>query len=150
VQQIRFHDLGHTFLTRMAAAGQSLRAIQEFLGRADITTTQIYTYYAPLAHEVPMVNEAFALSSGAEDHEQRGLGAAGAEDLDPRVFGVLDTRCRPSQVIGNVSSADAKTSTSPHRGETRPGPLQLPTPPCRAWEPAPRRQPPPGRATTTT
>jgi integrase len=69
VRQIRFHDLRHTFATRMAASGQPLRAIQEFLGHADITTTQIYAHYAPSAHEVQMVNEAFAPSSADEDEE---------------------------------------------------------------------------------
>jgi hypothetical protein len=36
---------------------------QEFLGRADSKTTQIYTHYAPSAHEVEMVNRAFAPSA---------------------------------------------------------------------------------------
>jgi integrase len=29
------HDLRHTFGTRLAAAGESMRTIQEFLGHAD-------------------------------------------------------------------------------------------------------------------
>src|SRR3954447_546643 len=59
VRVIRFHDLRHTFATRLAASGQPLRAIQEFLGHADLKTTQIYAHYAPSAHEVEMVNQAF-------------------------------------------------------------------------------------------
>jgi integrase len=60
VPPIRFHDLRHTFGTRMAASGQPIRSIQEFLGHADVKTTQIYMHYAPSEREVAMVNEAFA------------------------------------------------------------------------------------------
>jgi integrase len=59
VPEITFHQLRHTFATRLATSGQPLRAIQEFLGHADMKTTQIYAHYAPSAHEVAMVNEAF-------------------------------------------------------------------------------------------
>jgi len=37
-----------------------MRTIQEFLGHAESKTTQIYAHYAPSAHEVEMVNAAFA------------------------------------------------------------------------------------------
>jgi site-specific recombinase XerD len=37
-----------------------MRTIQEFLGHADSKTTQIYAHHAPSAHEVEMVNAAFA------------------------------------------------------------------------------------------
>ena len=43
---MRFHDLRHTFGTQMAAAGAPLRAIQEWLGHADLRTTLIYADYA--------------------------------------------------------------------------------------------------------
>ena len=56
---ITFHDLRHTFGTRLAANGEPLRAIQEFLGHADSKTTQIYAHYAPSEHEVKMVDDAF-------------------------------------------------------------------------------------------
>ena len=59
VRVVRFHDLRHTFATRLAATGQPLRTIQEFLGHADAKTTQIYAHYAPSEHEVEMVNAAF-------------------------------------------------------------------------------------------
>jgi len=59
VRVIRFHDLRHTFATTLAAAGVPLRTIQEYLGHADLKTTQIYAHYAPSAHEVEIVNDAF-------------------------------------------------------------------------------------------
>jgi Phage integrase family len=48
------------FATRLAASGQPLRTIQEFLGHADAKTTQIYAHYAPSEQEVAMVNAAFS------------------------------------------------------------------------------------------
>lgn len=47
VRDVRFHDLRHTFGTRMAAAGAPLRAIQEWMGHAQYSTTEIYADYAP-------------------------------------------------------------------------------------------------------
>jgi integrase len=47
VRPVRFHDLRHTYGTRMAAAGTPMRALQEFMGHADIATTQIYAAYSP-------------------------------------------------------------------------------------------------------
>jgi integrase len=47
VHHITFHGLRHTFGTQMAAAGAPMRAIQEWMGHADISTTEIYSHYAP-------------------------------------------------------------------------------------------------------
>ena len=63
MRRIRFHDLRHTFATTLAAAGVPLRTIQEYLGHADLKTTQIYAHYAPSTHEVEIVNDAFGPSS---------------------------------------------------------------------------------------
>ena len=60
VRPVRFHDLRHTFATRLAASGTPIRTIQEFLGHADSKTTQIYAHYAPSEHEVQLVDAAFA------------------------------------------------------------------------------------------
>lgn len=60
VPAIRFHDLRHTFGTRLAASGVPLRTIQEFMGHADTKTTQIYVHYARSEHEIQLVNDAFA------------------------------------------------------------------------------------------
>jgi len=47
VRPVRFHDLRHTFGTRMAAAGAPLRTLQEWMGHAQYATTEIYADYAP-------------------------------------------------------------------------------------------------------
>jgi integrase len=66
VRPIRFHDLRHTFATRLAASGTPIRTIQEFLGHADSKTTQIYAHYAPSEHEVQLVDDAFAQKAGVQ------------------------------------------------------------------------------------
>jgi len=60
VRPVRFHDLRHTFGTRMAAAGVSLRTVQEWMGHRDFKTTLIYADYQPDAHERDLVQRAFA------------------------------------------------------------------------------------------
>ena len=47
VREVRFHDLRHTYATRMAAAGTPIRTLQEYLGHRDSRTTSIYADYAP-------------------------------------------------------------------------------------------------------
>lgn len=81
VQPIRFHDLRHTFATRLASSGQPLRAIQDFLGHADAKTTQIYSHYAPSERDVAMVNDAFGVREAAPDAEEN---AAVKQDSDER------------------------------------------------------------------
>jgi integrase len=56
----RFHDLRHTFGTRMAAAGVPMRTLQEWMGHKDLATTMIYADYAPSPREAAMVASAFA------------------------------------------------------------------------------------------
>jgi len=56
----RFHDLRHTFGTRMAAAGVPMRTVQDWMGHRDLSTTQRYADYAPSSQEAEMVAAAFA------------------------------------------------------------------------------------------
>jgi integrase len=60
VREVRFHDLRHTFGTRMAAQGVPMRALQEMLGHRDFKTTLIYADYAPSVQEIEWVESAFA------------------------------------------------------------------------------------------
>jgi integrase len=59
VRPVRFHDLRHTFGTRMAAQGVPMRALQEMMGHRDFKTTLIYADYAPNAREAEWVEAAF-------------------------------------------------------------------------------------------
>jgi integrase len=56
----RYHDLRHTFGTRMAAVGTPLRTLQEWMGHRDIATTQRYADYMPGAGEADLIAAAFA------------------------------------------------------------------------------------------
>jgi integrase len=62
VREVRFHDLRHTFGTRMAAAGVPMRTLQEWMGHRDFKTTLIYSDYQPGANEALLVNAAFETS----------------------------------------------------------------------------------------
>jgi integrase len=74
VRPVRFHDLRHTFGTRMAAAGVPLRTLQEWLGHRDFATTLIYADYQPSAQEAEFVERAFGLgpNSGPKLSETKG------------------------------------------------------------------------------
>jgi integrase len=59
IREVRFHDLRHTFGTRMAAAGVALRTLQEWMGHRDFKTTLIYADYQPSAGEAELIERAF-------------------------------------------------------------------------------------------
>jgi integrase len=62
LRRLRFHDLRHTFGTRMIAKAD-IRRVQEWMGHADIQTTMKYLHYAPRAEDALLVAEAFQLSA---------------------------------------------------------------------------------------
>ena len=60
VRRVRFHDLRHTFGTRVAASGDvSLRTLQEWMGHRDAKTTLMYADYQPGDREAEIVERAF-------------------------------------------------------------------------------------------
>ena len=62
LRSLRFHDLRHTFGTRMIAKADIVR-VQEWMGHADIATTRKYLHFAPRAEDARLVAEAFAVTS---------------------------------------------------------------------------------------
>lgn len=65
VREIRFHDLRHTFGTRMAGVGAPMRTLQEWMGHRDFKTTLIYADYSPSEREREWVEIAFSRASVA-------------------------------------------------------------------------------------
>jgi integrase len=59
VREVRFHDLRHTFGTRMAAQGVPMRTLQEWMGHRDFKTTLIYSDYSPSEREAEWIEQAF-------------------------------------------------------------------------------------------
>jgi integrase len=79
LRPLRFHDLRHTFGTRMIAKAD-IRRVQEWMGHADIQTTMRYLHYAPRSEDAELVAEAFRLTTpvpGAPSMAPRGADISG-------------------------------------------------------------------------
>src|SRR3954454_17219165 len=59
LRPLRFHDLRHTFGTRVIAYAD-IRRVQEWMGHADVQTTMRYLHYAPRHDDAALVARAFA------------------------------------------------------------------------------------------
>ena len=65
LRRLRFHDLRHTFGTRMIGSAD-IRRVQEWMGHADVQTTMKYLHYVPRAQDAALVAQAFALDEPEE------------------------------------------------------------------------------------
>jgi len=62
LRPLRFHDLRHTFGTRLIAK-VDIRRVQEWMGHADVQTTMRYLHFVPRAEDARLVAEAFSVDS---------------------------------------------------------------------------------------
>jgi integrase len=65
LRRLRFHDLRHTFGTRMIREAD-IRRVQEWMGHADIQTTMKYLHYEPRKEDAELVARAFRVEPPAE------------------------------------------------------------------------------------
>jgi integrase len=108
VRDVRFHDLRHTFGTRMAAAGVPMRTLQEWMGHADFKTTLIYADYSPdERRDRDLIARAFA---GADPRKPA------QNPTDPR--GQVSADGLGSN-LGSKLSETESNSDAPNRSRTR-------------------------------
>ena len=62
IHDFRFHDLRHTFASRLVMAGENLKTVQELLGHKDIKMTMRYSHLS-VAHKQNAVNKLDALGT---------------------------------------------------------------------------------------
>lgn len=63
IERLTFHDLRHTFGSNCAAAGVPLGLIQQWMGHADIQTTQIYVHWVPRHDDAERLTRALSASA---------------------------------------------------------------------------------------
>ncbi len=107
-KQVSPHVLRHTAATRLLKADGNLRRVQEFLGHADVSTTQIYTEVlaADLAEAVERVPDAEDEAGGHEaEEEQR---PTQAQEVAAQVLAALpaEVRAALAEIIAGDEEGD--------------------------------------------
>jgi len=64
IKRVRIHELRHTFGTVCAAKGIPRTTIKEWMGHADLSTTEIYTAFYPRDADAAKISAAFAEERG--------------------------------------------------------------------------------------
>lgn len=74
LRPLRFHDLRHTFGTRVIGVAD-IRRVQEWMGHANVQTTMQYLHYVPRPQDAALVGRAFEPSRPpAPDFDTSGQG----------------------------------------------------------------------------
>jgi Phage integrase family len=104
LRPLRFHDLRHTFGTRMIAKAD-IRRVQEWMGHADIQTTMRYLHYAPQAEDASLVAEAFRVESPESKTSRARYPAMG---IDPQAGAASDHRLSRRRRLAAVPPAGSR------------------------------------------
>ncbi|HZV47251.1 MAG TPA: site-specific integrase, partial [Thermodesulfovibrionales bacterium] len=75
LEDVRFHDLRHTFATRLVQAGIDLYVVKELLGHKTITMTMRYAHHNPesLRHGVEVLDRSdYVLTTVNGNNESMG------------------------------------------------------------------------------
>ena len=77
LQDFHFHDLRHTFATRLAQAGIDLYRIAKLLGHNDVSTTQRYAHHCPesLRSGVDILNDYYNFTTVTSNVEKKAVHA---------------------------------------------------------------------------
>jgi integrase len=110
VHRITFHELRHTFGTRMAAAGTPMRTLQHWMGHADSKTTQISTPTTSRATRTPTRSTGRSRYVGLSWAEERGgnhrdavgapVGRGPGRDDDGVPKSVAELVSQPEELLG--------------------------------------------------
>jgi len=113
IDNFSWHDLRHTFASRLAMAAVDVRTIQELMGHATLTMTLRYAHLSP-AHKLdavrrlergPLPSPTADDATGTDPSECSLVGAEGAPVTEP----VLDGKKKWRRAESNCGPRDYET-----------------------------------------